>query len=110
MKNARFVVTILMCSATLALTGCGQLLDKLRGGVDAGSDAAADDAGAVVETDAAADLGDAAADAAAPVTNFHAGDNIPTFSADNAQAAKDITPANYKTELVNLDKEVKAQK
>ncbi|MEO8874847.1 MAG: hypothetical protein ABI461_04600 [Polyangiaceae bacterium] len=90
----------------MPLTGCG-LLDKLRG-TDAGSDAGDVDSGAVVdETDAAVD-DDAAADAAVVVRAV--GDNIPTFTADNAAAAKEISPANYKTEFVNLDKEVKALK
>ena len=101
-----------MISSAFVLSGCGQLLDKLRGGGDAGSDAAADDSGAVAAdtSDAAADTADAAAEGGATTVTFHAGDQIPTFNADNAAAAKEINSQNYKSQLVTLDQQVKALK
>jgi hypothetical protein len=111
MKTTRISLAVLMISSAFVLSGCGQLLEKLRGGGDAGSDAAAEDSGAVADTtDAAADQGDAAADAAVPSTTFHAGDQIPTFNADNTAAQKEINAANYKAQLQTLDTQVKALK
>jgi hypothetical protein len=110
MNSVKFSVIAFMIASTFALTGCGQLLEKLRGG-DAGSDAAAEDSGAVVDTsDAAADTGDASAEAGATTVTFHAGDQIPTFNADEAAAAKEINSQNYKSQLVTLDQQVKALK
>jgi hypothetical protein len=110
MNSLKASVAVFMIASTFALTGCGQLLEKLRGGGDAGSDAAADDSGAVADTsDAAADTGDASAEAGATVT-FHAGDQIPTFNADEAAAAREINSQNYKSQLVTLDQQVKALK
>ena len=106
-------IAALMIASSFALSGCAQLIEKLRGG-DAGSDAAAaDDSGAVAadESDAAADTGDAAAEAGATTAvTFHAGDQIPTFNGDNAAATREINSQNYKTQLVTLDQQVKALK
>jgi hypothetical protein len=111
LNKTKLSAAVLMISSALFLSGCGQLLDKLRGGGDAGSDAAADDSGAVADTsDAATDTGDAAAEAGATTVTFHAGDQIPTFTADNAAAAKEINSQNYKSQLVTLDQQVKALK
>ena len=110
LNKMKLSVGVLMIASAFVLSGCGQLLDKLRG-TDAGSDAAADDSGAVATdtSDAAADPGDAAAEGGATVA-FHAGDQIPTFNADNAAAAKEINSQNYKSQLVTLDQQVKALK
>lgn len=113
LNQTKLAVVAFLITSTFALTGCGQLLEKLRGGGDAGSDAAAstDDSGATADTsDAAADTGDAAAEAGATTVTFHAGDQIPTFNADQAAAAKEINSQNYKTQLVTLDQQVKALK
>jgi hypothetical protein len=112
-NSTKLSVVVFMITSTFALSGCGQLLEKLRGGGDAGSDAAAstDDSGATADTsDAAADNGDASAEAGAPTAVFHPGDQIPTFNADNAAAAKEINSQNYKPQLVTLDQQVKALK
>jgi hypothetical protein len=111
MNSLKVTVFAFMITTTFVLTGCGQLLEKLRGGGDAGSDAAADDSGATTDTsDAAADNGDASAEAGATSVTFHAGDQIPTFNADNAAAAREINSQNYKSQLVTLDQQVKALK
>lgn len=111
-SSVKVSVVAFMITTTFVLTGCGQLLEKLRGGGDAGSDAAADDSGATVDTsDAGTDNGDAAAEAGATTgVAFHAGDQIPTFNADEAAAAKEINSQNYKSQLVTLDQQVKALK
>jgi hypothetical protein len=113
LNQTKISMAVLMISSAFVLSGCGQLLEKLRGGGDAGSDAAAadDDSGATADTsDAAADNGDASAEAGATTVTFHPGDQIPTFNADNAAAAKEINSQNYKTQLVTLDQQVKALK
>ena len=111
MRTTKLSILALVLSSAAALAGCGQLLEKLRGGSDAGSDAAVDDSGAVADTsDAAADTGDAAAEAGATTVVFHAGDQIPTFTADNGAAGREINSQNYKSQLVTLDQQVKALK
>ena len=112
LNQKKISIAVLMISSAFVMSGCGQLLDKLRGGSDAGSDAAAadEDSGATDTSDAEADNGDASADAGATTAVFHAGDQIPTFNADNAAAAKEINSQNYKTQLVTLDQQVKALK
>jgi hypothetical protein len=111
-NQVKLSVAAFLVGATFALTGCGQLLEKLRGGGDAGSDASAEDSGAVADTsDAGAATADAAVEAGATTgVTFHAGDQIPTFNADEAAAAKEINSQNYKTQLVTLDQQVKALK
>jgi hypothetical protein len=110
-NQVKLSVAAFMVASTFALTGCGQLIEKLRGGGDAGSDAAAADAGAVADTsDAGAESSDAAAEAGPTTVAFHAGDQIPTPNADEAAAAREINSQNYKTQLVTLDQQVKALK
>jgi hypothetical protein len=111
MNRLKLSVFAFMITTTFVLTGCGQLLEKLRGGSDAGSDASAEDSGAATDTsDAAADNGDASAEAGTTTVTFHPGDQIPTFNADEAAAAREINSQNYKSQLVTLDQQVKALK
>ncbi len=111
MNSLKVSVIAFMITTTFVLTGCRQLLEKLRGGSDAGSDASTDDSGAVADTsDAAADNGDASAEAGTTTVTFHPGDQIPTFNADEAAAAREINSQNYKSQLVTLDQQVKALK
>ena len=109
MKTAKLAVALLMVSSLVTLSGCGKLMDKLKGvsedagDVDAGV-AEVVDAGTTETTDV-----DAGTDAGTAVV-VKAGDNIPTFNADEAAAQKDIGVGNYKTQLQTLDTEVKALK
>ncbi|MGH7281687.1 MAG: hypothetical protein ACRELY_09210 [Polyangiaceae bacterium] len=107
MNTLKLSVYAFCITSTFALMGCGKILDKLKGvSDDAGSDAATVD-----ETvDAApADTGDAAADAAVAVV-LPVGDRIPTFTAEENLAQKEINAQNYKTQLSDLDQQVKALK
>lgn len=112
MNALKISVVAFFIGSTFALMGCGKIIDKLKGGGEDASTATADDAGAAAEdtSDAAADTGDAAADAAAPVTTFHDTDRIPTFTAEENLAQKEINAQNYKTQLSDLDTQVKALK
>ncbi len=119
MKTAKIAVAALMVSSLVALSGCGKLIDKLKGVsedageadagmaevVDAESGEVVDAAsGEVADVDAGADA------AAAPTTVVSPGDRLPTYNADEAAAQKDIGAGNYKTQLQSLDKQVKALK
>lgn len=111
MKTANLAVAALMLSSLVGLSGCGKLMDKLKGvSEDAGeADAAVAEVVDAGSAEVAAEV-DAGADAAAPVTVVAPGDRLPTFNADEAAAQKDIGAGNYKTQLQSLDKEVKALK
>lgn len=109
MNTLKLGVAVFCITSTFALLGCGKILDKLHGGGDdAGTDSGAttDDSTADAGT---TDTGDAAADAATTVT-FHDVDRIPTFNAEENLAQKEINAQNYKTQLSDLDNQVKAQK
>ena len=109
MKALKLAVATACITTTFAFMGCGKILDKLHGGgEDAGTDS-----GATEDTAADAgttETGDAAADAAAPTTTFHDVDRIPTFNAEENLAQKEINAQNYKTQLSDLDNQVKALK
>ena len=109
MSTLKLGVAVFCITSTFALMGCGKILDKLHGG--GGEDAGADSGAADETTDSGStDTGDAAADAAVPPTTFHDVDRIPTFNAEENLAQKEINAQNYKTQLSDLDNQVKALK
>ena len=109
MNTLKVSVYAFCITSTFALMGCGKLIDKLKGvSEDAGGDTTA--ASTDETTDAAPeDTGDAAADAAVAVV-LPVGDRIPTFTGEENLAQKEINAQNYKTQLSDLDNQVKALK
>ncbi len=109
MSPIKLLAATFCITGMFAFMGCGKILDKLHGG---GDDAGVDSGATTDETTDAGstDTGDAAADAAAPTTTFHEVDRIPTFNAEENLAQKEINAQNYKTQLSDLDNQVKAQK
>ena len=85
--------------ALFALTGCPKKKDAVP---DAAPSAAA--------SDTAAPSASAEEDAAPPPTAAVDPDWVPTHTADDTKAKKDIGKANYKQELDSLDKEISAEK
>lgn len=111
MNTLKLAVATFAITSTFAFMGCGKILDKLHGG--GGDDAGADSGATTDDTTAdagTADTEDAAADAAAPTVTFHDVDRIPTFNAEENLAQKEINAQNYKTQLSDLDNQVKALK
>ena len=110
MRTLKLAVATVCLTTTFAFFGCGKILDKLHGG---GEDAGTDSGATTDDTTADAgstDTGDAAADAATPTVTFHDVDRIPTFNAEENLAQKEINAQNYKTQLSDLDNQVKALK